>query len=381
MVELNAATRTRSQAIRARLDHPVIDGDGHVIELIPVFADYLREHGHGDVVDATPMFTMQGGLAKAQGELSQAELRAAGMVPAGWTTPTDTDYLATITSAPRYYERLGEAGIDFAVLYPTIGLPLTQVEGAHERVTLCRLYNEFMAEQYGPYPDRFTMAAAIPMHTPEEAVEGLRHARALGAKVGLIPSYVRRPRLNEEWGQDSHAGMRPSGFGYRGWLDTFGLDSHFDYDPVWAEAIALGMPLAVHSPGMGFSDRQSPTSFVYNGVGHFAAAGTALAKSLFLGGVTRRFPELRVAVLEGGVAVGVETYIRLVSFWHERGTPGLDRLDPANVDRDRLAALYRGERSSAGRLRHRDAGAPARAVGGSPRRLRGGRYHVGGRHP
>ena len=50
------APRTRSQAIRAGLDHPVIDGDGHVIELIPVFADYLREHGHSDVVDATPMF-------------------------------------------------------------------------------------------------------------------------------------------------------------------------------------------------------------------------------------------------------------------------------------------------------------------------------------
>jgi hypothetical protein len=41
---------------------------------------------------------------------------------------------------------------------------------------------------------------------------------------------------------------------------------------------------------------------MYNQIGHFAAAGAALAKSLFLGGVTRRFPELRVALLEGGVA-------------------------------------------------------------------------------
>ena len=79
------------------------------------------------------------------------------------------------------------------------------------------------------------------------------------------------------------------------------------------------MPLAAHTAGIGFSDRASVTNFVYNQIGHFSASAAALAKSLFLGGVTRRFPELRVALLEGGAAVGVETFLGLASTWQKRG--------------------------------------------------------------
>ena len=47
-----------------------------------------------------------------------------------------------------------------------------------------------------------------------------------------------------------------------------------------------------------------PSNYVYNHIGHFAAVGEALCKSLLLGGVTRRFPELRpvLARLDRGVA-------------------------------------------------------------------------------
>ena len=92
------------------------------------------------------------------------------------------------------------------------------------------------------------------------------------------------------------------------------------------------MPLAAHTAGIGFSDRASVTNFVYNQIGHFAASGAALAKSLFLGGVTRRFPELRVAMLEGGAAVGVETFLGLSSTWQKRGGPAIRALNPDNID-------------------------------------------------
>jgi len=38
-------------------------------------------------------------------------------------------------------------------------------------------------------------------------------------------------------------------------------------------------------------------------VAYFASAGEAMAKALFFGGVTRRFPELNFAFLEGGIFV------------------------------------------------------------------------------
>jgi hypothetical protein len=37
------STDSRSAAVRSRLDHPVIDADGHWLEPVPIFLDYLRE--------------------------------------------------------------------------------------------------------------------------------------------------------------------------------------------------------------------------------------------------------------------------------------------------------------------------------------------------
>ena len=42
--------------------------------------------------------------------------------------------------------------------------------------------------------------------------------------------------------------------------------------------------------------RLSPSNFVYNHIGHFAAANHAACKAMFLGGVTRRFPGLNIVV-------------------------------------------------------------------------------------
>ena len=71
---------------------------------------------------------------------------------------------------------------------------------------------------------------------------------------------------------------------------------------------------------------------MYNHMGHFAAAGEVLCKSLLMGGVTTRFPELRVALLEGGVAHGARLYADIIARWEKRSTENLERLDPANID-------------------------------------------------
>ena len=38
-------SKTRSAAVRERLKHPVIDGDGHTVEVMPLLHDYIREIG------------------------------------------------------------------------------------------------------------------------------------------------------------------------------------------------------------------------------------------------------------------------------------------------------------------------------------------------
>jgi predicted TIM-barrel fold metal-dependent hydrolase len=320
--------------LRDELDHPVLDGDGHIVELTAVFLDYVRDHGHGALLPGMLQ------RRRAVEDLDFEERLRGGVLPHSWHVPATTEYYATVTSPKRYYERVGEAGIDFAVLYPSMGIGLLQILEDEQRVTLCRLYNEFAAELYRPYRDKFTVAALVPMHTPDEATDALTHAQSLGAKVGLIASHVHRPLPGTKWpADDPWNDVRIPEWETRGWVDTFGIDSPYDYDPVWAKAIELGFPLAAHTAGIGASDRASVSNFVFNQIGHFAAAGGALAKSLFLGGVTTRFPRLRLALLEGGAAVGVQTYVSLVANWQKRGGKAIAALNPDNLDKELLMEL------------------------------------------
>jgi predicted TIM-barrel fold metal-dependent hydrolase len=237
---------SRSARIREQLAYPALDGDGHVVEILAVFIDFVRDNGHGALIEGMLK------RGRAIEDLSMRERREGGILPHSWHVPASTEYYATVTSARRYHERLGEAGIDFAVLYPTMGIALLQLLDDEQRVTLCRLYNEFMAEQYRPYGNRFTVAALVPMNSPGEAIAALEHAKGLGSKVALIASHVHRPLPGVPWpANDPWAGVRVPEWETRGWVDTFGIDSLHDYDPVWARAIELGMPLAAHTAGIG----------------------------------------------------------------------------------------------------------------------------------
>ena len=46
---------TESARIRAKLNHPLIDGDSHIIEYSPVLMDFLKEAGGQQAVDDFPM--------------------------------------------------------------------------------------------------------------------------------------------------------------------------------------------------------------------------------------------------------------------------------------------------------------------------------------
>ena len=330
-----AHSQTRSARLRQELGYPVLDGDGHIVEILPVLLDYIRDNGGENL--------LQGNLNRRRSfeDLSLVERREGGILPHSWHVPAKSEYYATVTSPKRYYERIGEAGIDFAVIYPTIGISYLQLHDEEQRVGICQLYNEFMAEQFAPYSDTFTVAAAIPMNSPEEAIVALEHAKGLGAKVGMIASHVHRslPGQSELWEDDGFKDVRITEWDTRGWIDTFGIDSAHDYDPFWAKAVELQIPLAGHTAGVGATDRASISNFVFNQAGHFAAAGSALAKSLFLGGVLARFPELKMAILEGGAAPGAEALVTLAGNWEKRGGRAIEKLDPTLLDGELVRQL------------------------------------------
>src|SRR5262249_53801278 len=268
-----------------------------------------------------------------------------------WSSPSkNTRDRATAMLPQLLYERLGELGIDFAVLYPTIGLRVPRIADDARRRATCRAFNIFTADSFRRFSDRITPAAVIPVHTPDEAIAELEFCvRQLGSKAAMFGSLVARP-VPSIAAPDSDARR------FTTWYDTLGLDSEYDYDPLWAKCLELGIATTFHTGSRRQGLRLSPTSFTYNHIGHFAAAGDAVCKALFLGGVTRRFPALRLAFLEGGVGWACMLYADLIAHWEKRNRTALEHTDPRALDRALLMDLVRkyGHEETAAALRHRD---------------------------
>ncbi len=346
---------TKSQAVRESLDHPIVDSDGHMIEFEPAILDSLAEVAGHDMVERYRKATGDGLM---QWGMSDQERRDRRMVRAPfWVLPAANTLDRATAMLPKVFvSRMEELGLDFSVLYPSMGLVSVGVADDELRQASCRAFNAYHADLYADYSERVTPAAVIPMHTPEEAIAELDYAVGeRGLKVIMMAGVVRRPvaaalQISAEAGKLAF------------WIDTLGLDSQYDYDPVWQRCVELGVNPTFHTGSQGWGSRRSVTNFVYNHTGHFAAAGDATCKSLFMGGVTKRFPSLRFAFLEGGVAWGCSLFSDLLGHWEKRNREAIEHTNPANLDRDELVRLFReqGEPRQLARLQELIDGAGVR---------------------
>jgi predicted TIM-barrel fold metal-dependent hydrolase len=316
--------------VRAGLTHPIIDADGHFVELAPIFDDemltYLEEMGGRAVRDR---YLNNTGLTDTTTVLaSHPGARGPGWkaMPSWWGWPTkNTRDRATSYLPALLYERLDEIGIDFTILYPSMTLSYLETSDDELIGLRCRAANRALANLYAPYRDRTTVGALVPMLDPKQAVDELEYAvRELGFKTAVFAGHARRP----------------IGEGGEHRLDTFGVDSAFDYDPLWAKCVELGIAPVFHSSLQSHRVTRSATSYVYNHIGGLAANHESLCKSLFLSGVTHRFPTLRFGFLEGGVGWACSLYSDLVGHWQKRNADDIRNLDPDLLDVDALVALF-----------------------------------------
>ncbi|OLD92567.1 MAG: hypothetical protein AUG92_01105 [Alphaproteobacteria bacterium 13_1_20CM_4_65_11] len=296
--------------IRAKLNHPVVDGDGHWVEYDPVFSEQMRKVG-GDL--AADGFLAAMAVTRDSLLLSVEERRRRRVsMPGFWTRQTGNTYDRATAMMPHLlYERLDEIGSDFAIIYPTAGLRLPRIKDDATRRAVIRAYNIVSAEYFKDLQDRMTPAA-----------------------IGQNPDIDRLAV----------------------WYEVFGIDSIYDYDPVWEKCREVKIAPTFHSAGSNQALRNSPTNFTYNHIGHFADAGHAAAKGIFLGGVTRRFPELRFAFLEGGVGWGAQLFGDLMEHWERRNLKALDNMRPEKLDRELLMGLVEkyGYKEHAAALQERD---------------------------
>jgi predicted TIM-barrel fold metal-dependent hydrolase len=343
MVE--ARTRMTAAEVRARVGHPIIDADGHVLEFMPALLEYVREEMGPERFGRFQRTAKAGPATSAAEKRDAYGFQAAWLhrAPAGQTLDLAAGYLPRLLVA-----RMDDLGFDFMVLYGTSVARYARLVDDELRQAACRGANRFFAEVYGEFADRLTLAAVIPMHTPAEAVAELEHAKALGLKAIMFPAGVARPvpaihRTNPELFPRVH------------WLDTYGLDSAYDYDPVWAKCRELGFAAAFHggsTPAIETMTSRSVSNYMFNHIGSFAYQMHHVCKSLVMGGVTRRFPDLTFAFLEGGVGWASVLLADLIEHWEKRSGAAMALRAPDRLDPRRFRALHEewGGELMAGRL-------------------------------
>jgi predicted TIM-barrel fold metal-dependent hydrolase len=312
----------RAAEIHERLKHPVIDGDGHWMEPIPIFLEYLSEVGGAKSVDQMrALWRGRDAWYRATPEERQhSRLRRT----IWWGVTSNTYDKATALLPALLNERLPELGIDFALIYPSFGLTINGITQDDLHLAACRAYNMMTADMFAPYTARFAPVAIIPSKTPDEAVEELEYAvRQRGFKAIMLRGNQERPIPAAAEGIDRQKAAW--------YCDTIALDSPYDYEPLWQRCVDLGVAVTQHSGSGRWHDRASITNFTYNHVGHFAESNHAFARGVFLGGLVRRYPTLNFGFMEGGISWACQMCLDLIEHWEKRRRAGLQYPSTINV--------------------------------------------------
>ena len=312
--------------IRAKLDHPIIDGDGHTQETAFAMEDFLKQVAGPGILSAWEEFRRQP--------------RANPLKHTFWNVPSGPASIdRAMAMLPRLRkERSLDAGIDYSIIYTTMGLGVIGHHDDEFRQASCRALNLMNADLYlsADVADRMTPAAVIPMNTPEEGIAELEYAvTELGFKTAMIPAEVYTPI-------DEVAKGAPELAKYTSHMRSFTIDALYDYDPFWQRCVDLGVSVSGHSSPRGHGGaRNSQTNYVFNHLGSFAAGAEYLCRSLFIGGVSRRFPTLNVGFLEGGVAWAADLYASIVEAWEKRNFDTLTTyLDPRKLDMELMVEMF-----------------------------------------
>lgn len=171
-------------------------------------------------------------------------------------------------------EFMDDVGIESAVLYPTRGLSYGKIVDWDWAIAVTRAYNNWLHEAYTSADSRFKGIALIPLQEPSAAAEELERAvTELGMCGAMLPS----------------TGL-PSPLGAKA------------YWPVYEVANRLGCCLAVHGGGhSGFGMDHFNVYAPVHALGHPVGQMVAFGNIVF-NGVCDRFPNARLAFLEGGIA-------------------------------------------------------------------------------
>lgn len=163
-------------------------------------------------------------------------------------------------------------GIDVAVLFGgSVGLT-TDYDEPGLSLAIAEGYNSWLHDFCSANPQRLKPAALIPIQNVDQACKEARRAVTELGHVGLV--------------------MKP-------FFENMTLDNSA-LDPIYAEAVSLDVPILVHGPGAvrKWLEKRYHTHFRRHAV-DFPVSLMMGCMDVISGGVLERFPEMRIAFLEG----------------------------------------------------------------------------------
>ena len=267
-----------------------IDADGHILEPPDTWERYIdakfRDRAIRIVKDHDGLEVLEiGGRPSKYRRPGQLALSGAmgksgeELLPSAHKTYVNQAPFGSMDPRERL-ALLDKDGLEKAIIYPTLGLAweTEDVEDLELQAAYARAYNRWVVDFCADSNRRLVPIAHISFGEPNEAARELDRAVKAGCRgaffVPFTPSYK------------SHA--------------------HPDYDPFWAKAQELNVPVAIHPSGeppakrvhQRFRDMQKWALWHFNV--HGAQGPLQAFTALFQYGLFERFPSVKVVVLESG---------------------------------------------------------------------------------
>jgi predicted TIM-barrel fold metal-dependent hydrolase len=244
----------------------VFDADGHVFENERDIFNYLPGVYRGREE------LLRSHLFPQPDPYNKTAMAIAGRFREGSVSETYREAKFAIT-AREWNAFLDLSEIEGTVLYPTLGLRIGLLRDAEWSAALAHAYNDWMHATFTRDNARIRAVAVLPLQDPAAAVTELRRAvTELGAAGGVVVAAQRRKPLGDPF-----------------------------YDPIYAEAQRLDVPIAIHAGGPGTRFEMFDRAIESRCVGHPTSLVIEMTSMMF-GGVFDRFPTLRFSFMEGGIA-------------------------------------------------------------------------------
>ncbi len=161
-------------------------------------------------------------------------------------------------------------GVEAEVLYPTIGFRMFRLTDPEFQAACFQAYNDWLADLCKTHPDRLKGLALISLADIEGAIGELKRGQQIGLSGGMIAIYPEETRP---------------------YSDPY-------YEPFWAAAEALGMPISLHI--LTATNKAPFETFTVDYASISNWAQRSLAAMIF-SGVFERHPRLRVVCAEADI--------------------------------------------------------------------------------